>query len=39
LVLVGAYALVAHVYRQQHCVLVFGHWLSVERTTIPLFCQ
>lgn len=43
---VGAVALawmlwtgLAAVYRQQHCILLFGHWVSVERTTIPLFCQ
>lgn len=35
----GGFELVAGFYRQQHCVLLFGHWLSVEKTTNPLFCQ
>lgn len=29
----------AAAYRQQHCILVFGHWLSVENTTNPAYCQ
>jgi hypothetical protein len=31
----------AHAYRQTHCVLLFGHWVSVDPSgrTIPLFCQ
>ena len=35
----GGFCLARDVYRSQHCVLLFGHWLSVERTTVPLFCQ
>lgn len=29
----------AAAYRQQHCILVLGHWLSVEKTTNPAYCQ
>ena len=35
----GAFEVVAGVYRQQHCILVFGHWLTVTGPAIPLFCQ
>lgn len=44
-----AWAVVAHAYRQQHCVYLFGHWLDVAGPTTPgiviggqpikLFCQ
>jgi hypothetical protein len=35
----GGWAFLAGTYRAQHCVLLFGHWLSVEQTTNRLFCQ
>jgi hypothetical protein len=35
---VALYVAVA-VYRQQHCIYLLGHWLSLERTTFPLVCQ
>lgn len=38
-ILVVGWVVGAGIYRQQHCVQIFGHWFSVERTTIPLFCQ
>lgn len=38
-ILIGVYMLAAHLYRQSHCVLILGHWVSVYSTTIPLFCQ
>lgn len=35
----GAFSVAAAAYRSQHCVYLFGHWLSLERTTISVFCQ
>jgi hypothetical protein len=35
----GGWTLAASLYRQQHCIYVLGHWLSIERTTVPMFCQ
>ena len=35
----GLWMVVASAYRAQHCIYLMGHWLSVERTTNPLFCQ
>lgn len=35
----GMWLLSAHLYRQQNCVYVMGHWLSVHATTVPLLCQ
>jgi hypothetical protein len=35
----GGFQIAAHAYRQQHCILILGHWVSVERTTLPMFCQ
>ena len=29
---------VAAEYRQQHCILVFGHWLAVDRPA-NAYCQ
>jgi hypothetical protein len=33
------WTVIAGIYRSQNCIYIFGHWLSVHRTTIPLFCQ
>lgn len=29
----------AAAYRRDHCILVLGHWLSIENTTNPAYCQ
>jgi hypothetical protein len=38
-IMAGVWTAVASAYRSQHCIYLLGHWLSVERTTNPLFCQ
>lgn len=36
----GGWFAAASVYRQQHCVELFGHWLAVDRHTDQWgFCQ
>lgn len=35
----GGFAVAAGAYRAQNCVLIMGHWLSLNKTTNPLFCQ
>lgn len=44
-----AWTVAASVYRSQHCIQLFGHWIDVSGTTTPavlignqpvkLFCQ
>lgn len=38
-IVAGAWTVVASAYRAQHCIYLLGHWVSIERTTNPLFCQ
>lgn len=37
----GGWSIAAANYRAQHCVLILGHWLSIDPSgrTIKAFCQ
>jgi hypothetical protein len=35
----GAWTVAAGAWRQQHCILLFGHWLTVDHIHNPWFCQ